>query len=72
MTGLYRRMWGEVETIGLGDSLNDLPMLAAVDIPVLVQKKDHTWENIDLPELRRIPGVGPQGWSRAIKEILGG
>ena len=72
LTGLYRRMWGEVETIGLGDSLNDLPMLAAVDIPVLVQKKDHTWENIDLPELRRIPGVGPQGWNRAIKEILGG
>jgi len=72
LTGLYRWMWGEVETIGLGDSLNDLPMLAAVDIPVLVQKKDHTWENVDLPVLRRIPGVGPEGWSRAINGIFGG
>ena len=70
VTGLYREMWGEIETIGLGDSLNDLPMLSAVDIPVLVQKKDSSWESIDLPRLRRIQGIGPEGWSRAIEEII--
>ena len=69
-TGLYREMWGEIETIGLGDSLNDLPMLSVVDIPVLVQKKDSSWESIDLPRLRRIQGIGPEGWSRAIEEIM--
>jgi mannosyl-3-phosphoglycerate phosphatase len=69
-TGLYREMWGEIETIGLGDSLNDLPMLSAVDIPILVQKKDSSWESIDLPRLRRIQGIGPEGWSRAIEEII--
>ena len=70
VTGLYREMWGEIETIGLGDSLNDLPMLSAVDIPVLVQKMDSSWESIDLPRLRRIQGIGPEGWSRAIEEII--
>lgn len=69
---LYRRMWGEIRTIGLGDSLNDLPMLSAVDIPILVQKTDYTWENIDVPHLHRVEGVGPEGWSRAIQELFGG
>jgi len=72
VTGLYREMWGEIETIGLGDSLNDLPMLSAVDTPILVQKNDSSWESIDLPRLRRIQGIGPEGWSRAVKEIFGG
>jgi mannosyl-3-phosphoglycerate phosphatase len=70
MSDLYRRMWGEIETIGLGDSLNDLPMLAAVDIPILVQKRDYSWENISLPNLRKVQGVGPEGWSKAIGEIF--
>lgn len=72
VTGLYREMWGEIETIGLGDSLNDLPMLSTVDIPILVQKRDYAWENIDVPNLRKVQGIGPEGWSRAIKEIFGG
>ncbi len=72
VTGLYREMWGEIETIGLGDSLNDLPMLSTVDIPILVQKRDYTWENIDVPNLRKVQGIGPEGWSKAIKEIFGG
>jgi mannosyl-3-phosphoglycerate phosphatase len=72
VTGLYREMWGEIETIGLGDSLNDLPMLSTVDIPILVQKRDYTWENIGVPDLRKVQGIGPEGWSKAIKEIFGG
>jgi len=72
LSNLYRKLWGEVETIGLGDSLNDLPMLSAVDIPMLVQKRDYTWENINLPHLRKVQGIGPEGWSRAIEEIISG
>jgi len=70
LVDLYRQMWGEIETIGVGDSLNDLPMLSVVDLPVLVQKKDGNWEKIDLPRLRRVQGVGPEGWSRAIGELI--
>jgi mannosyl-3-phosphoglycerate phosphatase len=72
LSGLYRKMWGNLKSIGLGDSLNDLPMLSQVDIPILVQKRDYSWEDIDLPRLRKVQGVGPEGWSRAIIEIFGG
>jgi mannosyl-3-phosphoglycerate phosphatase len=71
LSGLYRKMWGGLKSIGLGDSLNDLPMLSQVDIPILVQKRDYSWEDINLPRLRKVQGVGPEGWSRAIVEISG-
>lgn len=72
ISNLYRKLWGEIETIGLGDSLNDLPMLSVVDMPILVQKSDYTWENINLPHLRKVQGIGPEGWNRAVEEIFGG
>lgn len=71
LSGLYRRILGEIRTIGLGNGLNDSQMLSQVDIPVLVQKKDHSWENINLPRLRKVRGVGPEGWSKAIAEVFG-
>ena len=72
LSGLYRKMWGEIRTVGLGNSLNDLPMLSQVNIPILVQKRDYSWEDINLPRLRKVQGVGPEGWSRAIADIFGG
>jgi mannosyl-3-phosphoglycerate phosphatase len=72
LSGLYHRMWGEIRTVGLGNGLNDLPMLSQVDIPILVQKRDHSWEDINLPRLRKVQGVGPEGWSKAIVETFGG
>jgi len=70
LADLFRKKLGEVETVGIGDSPNDLPMLAVVDTPILVQKPGGRWEEIDLPRLKRIEGVGPEGWSRAIKELI--
>jgi len=72
LSGLYRKMWGEIRTVGLGNGLNDLPMLSQVDIPILVQKRDYSWEDMNLPRLCKVQGVGPEGWSRAIVEIFGG
>ncbi len=72
LSGLYRKMWGRLKSIGLGNSLNDLPMLSQVDIPIMVQKRDYSWEDINLPRLRKVQGVGPEGWSRAIVETFGG
>jgi mannosyl-3-phosphoglycerate phosphatase len=71
LSGLYRKMWGEITTVGLGNGLNDLSMLSQVDIPILVQKRDYSWEDVNLPRLRKVQGVGPEGWSRAIAEISG-
>ncbi len=68
---LFKRKAEQVKTIGIGDSPNDLPMLLAVDIPVLVQKPGGTWEEIDIPHLHRVEGIGPEGWARAVEEIIG-
>jgi mannosyl-3-phosphoglycerate phosphatase len=71
LISLFRRKLGEIRTIGLGDSLNDQPLLAVVDTPVLVQKPQGGWENMDLPAIRRVDGIGPVGWKQAIDEIIG-
>jgi mannosyl-3-phosphoglycerate phosphatase len=67
---LYRRKLGEIETIGIGDNQNDIPMLEVVDIPVLVQKPDHSWEEIGLANTYKVKGIGPEGWSRAIRKLI--
>ncbi len=61
----------KVVSIGLGDSLNDLPMLKVVDRPILVQKPDGTYDpEIHLPHLHYAAGSGPLGWNKAVLAIL--
>lgn len=61
----------DLETIGIGDSLNDLPLLLTVDHPILVQKPDGSYDpDINLPNLIRAPGVGPAGWNHAVLDML--
>lgn len=61
----------DLETIGIGDSLNDLPLLLTVDHPILVQKPDGSYDpDITLPNLIRAPGIGPAGWNHAVLDIL--
>jgi len=57
LLNLYQKMWGETKTIGLGDSLNDLPMLSVVDIPVLVQKRYRFLAKCRPPSRIRRPGT---------------
>jgi mannosyl-3-phosphoglycerate phosphatase family protein len=68
---LYERRDGPVLTIGVGDSLNDLPFLFAVDRPVLVKKESGRHDGrIDVPGLVRTEGIGPAGWNEAVLELL--
>ena len=61
----------DLETIGIGDSLNDLPLLLTVDHPILVQKPDGSYDpDINLPNLIRASGIGPAGWNHAVLDIL--
>ncbi len=69
LTELYKLNYGEVVTTGIGDSENDQPMLAEVDEPYLVLKADKHWAGIKLPRLKKIKAVGPEGWSRALKDL---
>lgn len=68
---LYERRKGPVMTIGIGDSLNDLPFLFAVDRPVLVKKGSGRHdERIDIPGLIRTEGIGPAGWNEAVLRLI--
>jgi mannosyl-3-phosphoglycerate phosphatase len=73
LSRMYGRAFGEVKTIGLGDSLNDLPMLQRVDYPVVVKKPDGRYDpRLDVPGIIRAKGVGPEGWNRAVLGLLQG
>lgn len=59
-------------TVGLGDSLNDLPMLEIVDFPILIQKPNGSYDaKVQLPHLIRANGVGPVGWNHSLIDLLG-
>lgn len=71
LSGLYRDELGQIRTVGIGDSLNDLPMLEAVDDPVLVQKPGGKYDpQINLKNLIYADGPGPLGWNSAILKLI--
>ncbi len=70
VTGLYRTHDPELTTMALGDALNDLPMLAQVDRPVLVAQHHGGHADIELAGLLREPGIGPHGWNAAMLAAL--
>lgn len=68
-----RKSRGPIQSVGIGDSPNDLPMLQAVDIPVVVMRHGDIH---DLQLQEGVPGallalgVGPVGWNAAVLELL--
>jgi len=67
----FRKRYGGVLSVGLGDSPNDFPFLELVDRPVILGKPSK-----GEPPLRcadkacRMPLRGPEGWNRAVLDIL--
>jgi mannosyl-3-phosphoglycerate phosphatase len=56
-----------ITTVGLGDSLNDLPMLEVVDKAFLVKKEAGNYEErIKVEDLIYADGIGPVGWNNAV------
>jgi mannosyl-3-phosphoglycerate phosphatase len=68
---LFRKEWGKVVTAGIGDSLNDLPMLEMVDRPFLVERPGggHV-DGLAVHGLVRLQGIGPSGWQAGVQQIL--
>lgn len=63
----------QIFTVGLGDSLNDLPMLESVNYPVLVKKPDGSHDHSvikNLPGVHLSEGIGPRGWHQTVMGIL--
>lgn len=67
----YEREHGKIITIGLGDASNDLPLLQEVDHPVLIPKRDGSFDpDVSVPGLVRAQGTGPAGWNQAVLALL--
>ncbi len=72
LTELYKKGFGEVLTVAVGDSPNDIPMLQRVDYPVIVQKSDGSYDSrINVQDLIMAEGIGPEGWDKAVIKLIG-
>lgn len=76
LAGFYRRAaHARLRTVALGSSANDLPMLAAVDVAVLLPQTDG---QVDADVFARLPAArlasapGPSGWNESVLRILHG
>jgi len=67
LTDIYRKQFGDVFTIGIGDSSNDFSMLESVDRGYLVMKKNEKYASSDYNPAGEI---GPKGWKRVVKKEL--
>jgi mannosyl-3-phosphoglycerate phosphatase len=68
----YRSQFGEVITMGVGDSPNDVSMLRAVDVPYLVQRPDGKWTNLEIADLNYLPAIGPLGFAEMVRCVKQG
>ncbi len=72
LRSMFEREYGEVFTVALGDSRNDMPMLAEVDCGVLLAGAaagGGDGEKVG-DGVRVSPGVGPSGWRCEVIRVL--
>jgi mannosyl-3-phosphoglycerate phosphatase len=71
----YERASGDVVFAGLGDNMNDVELLRAVDVAIVVRSPvaGHTAAVLSHVRGARVTaGEGPDGWSEAVAGILDG
>jgi mannosyl-3-phosphoglycerate phosphatase len=68
----YEDEFFSIRTVGIGDSLNDLSMLRAVDHPVFLHKEEGALpEKLhQIEKLTVIEGTGPTFWNEAILNMI--
>jgi mannosyl-3-phosphoglycerate phosphatase len=69
---LYENQFSSIVTVGIGDSLNDLPMLSVVDHPIFLKGEDRVSPEALSPiqNCTIIHGAGPQAWNEAILNMI--
>lgn len=79
LKSLYENQFGSIFTIGLGDSLNDLPMLSVVDRAIFLKGEEGVSPEAlsSIQNCTIIHGTGPRAWnevvlSRVLPFSLGG
>ena len=67
----YKKENGHILSIGIGDSLNDIPLLEEVDYPILIPKESGNYiEASSLDNLIKAEFAGPKGWDMAVRKVL--
>lgn len=69
----FQKSGSSLRCLGIGDSPNDLPMLVAMDVPVIVQRPGGGWDPLlldRLPHALRAAGIGPAGWNQSVLDLL--
>ncbi len=70
LSGLFEREFGKVETVGVGDSRNDISMLKAVSLPAVVKNNKGGWVDAVVVNLYRANGEGPKGWVEVMDKFI--
>lgn len=71
LTELYGKIYDNLFTVAIGDNPNDVPMFEQVDYPIIVQNKNGLYdERINTSRLIKADGIGPEGWNKAIMNLL--
>jgi mannosyl-3-phosphoglycerate phosphatase len=73
LTDFYRRDGRSCIAVGLGNSANDLPLLLAVDRPILIRNPDRSWDSTitqSIPGIRKTLRIGPEGWAESVEKLL--
>ncbi len=69
----FRAAWPDArhQTVALGDSDNDLPMLQCADHPIVIPRRRGPLLTVpDRPDARVAPAPGPAGWNLAMLSLL--
>lgn len=71
LTTLYRRAIGQTQTVGLGDAIDDLPLLRRVDLPIVVDGNASSAQLLaSVPRAVPTRASGPAGWAEHVTEIV--
>ena len=70
LSRLYRRKFGSVRTIGVGDGHNDAEFLMTVDLPVIIRSRFAVALKLAVPHGCVTTAPGPHGWNEAILPLL--
>jgi mannosyl-3-phosphoglycerate phosphatase len=66
----FELAWGPVRTLGLGDGMNDLPMLASVSVRVILRSPMAPELSRRLPHALVTEAAGPEAWNQAVLALL--
>ncbi len=66
----YEAAWGPVRSLALGDGMNDLPMLASVTVPVILNSPMAGEMSRRLPQANVTDVAGPEGWNQAVLSLV--